>query len=328
MPISGPASYISTTEAFLNHWTQANAALPPAQPLTMPGKPLGFDAPVLQATLQGLYDSLFTQVGVVQSSISDTDFAREDLFDQKTLLLDKLNQFNDKVRGNLPGTKYARRVPLAPSFGDSRSNFTTPMETAQNLWARINTDQALGSGLTLILREDYTEAQFAAAVAALRERYRELGRQEDDLGLEREERNDLQDRIYPILKQYRVLLPTFFPENSALVDSLPLLSPTGTRTPTPVVATGVWDAALQTAKLTWTESTDAELDRYEVRWSPGSEYHVDEESTLGTVSPESSREFQSTQGLATAGTLALFRVVVVLKTGHEAGSDTVKVQRP
>lgn len=327
MPITGPASYVPVTEEFLNHWTPVNAALPASAPFAIPGPAVEMAAPVTRAVLQGLYDGLLAQHAVVQTHITSDDLAGEDVSDLKVRLLDKLNQFNDKVRGMLPNTKWSRRLPAVPGISESRSKFSDPLESALNLWARINDDGALGQDVPLTLRGDYLQDDFSIEMGDLRTAYRAAKKAEDELGLEREERNDMQDVLYKVLKQYRALMPSFFEPNNALVESLPLISPTGSRTPDPVAATASWDAPAQAAKIEWAASTDSDLDHYEVRWSPGTQYHADDESTLGTIQPDSARLFQTDQGLAAPGARSLFRVYVVLKTGHEASGETLVVTR-
>jgi hypothetical protein len=260
----------------------------------------------------------------VQTAIIDEALASETLIDQKRALLAKLNLFNDTIRGSYPGSKWERVLIGAPSLGDGRAIFIRAMEGTRNIWSRFNTT----SGLTaIVLANGYDLAAFDNDLAKLRVAYVASGEEEDALSLEREERNDIQERIYPILKRYRALMPTLFPEGNALVDELPQLTPTSSRTPDPVTATAVWDDATSKAKITWTASTDSELARYEIRWSPGLEYQVDAESTLGTVSPGAALEFLTDQGLTTPGAKSNFRVVVVLTTGNEAGSEPVSVVR-
>jgi hypothetical protein len=324
MPITGPSSYVPTIESFINHWTAVNAALPAAQPLVLPANGPDTPAPVALADLQSLYNALIAQRDVVQASIIDEALASETLIDQKRALLAKLNLFNDTIRGSYPGSKWERVLTGAPSIGDGRTLFIRAIESTRNIWSRFNTTSGLAA---IVLAGGYDLAAFDADLSALRVAYVASGKEEDSLALEREERNDIQDRIYPILKRYRALMPTLFPVGAALVDELPQLTPTSSRTPDPVTATAVWDVATSKAKITWTASTDSELARYEVRWSPGLEYQVDAESTLGTISPGATLEFLTDQGLTTPGAKSNFRVVVVLTTGNEAGSEPVSVVR-
>ncbi len=163
---------------------------------------------------------------------------------------------------------------------------------------------------------------------ALRAAYQALTDAEVALRFAREERNDLQDQIYDILKNYRAKLPTVFPAGFALLDSLPDLTPAGGHTPSPVTAHAVWDVPSVKAKITWGASSEAELSHYEVRGDPGDAYVSADESVLATVQPADAREFFSDFALGTPGVTAGFKVYVVLHTGNERGSDAVYVTRP
>lgn len=69
--------------------------------------------------------------------------------------------------------------------------------------------------------------------------------------LARAERNALQDDIYPILKQYRRVVPSLFPPNSVFAVTLPRLTPLPGHTPAPVEASAAWDAERGRAKIAW-----------------------------------------------------------------------------
>ncbi len=56
MPITGPASYLQTTEQFLAHWGLANAALPPGSPLILPGQGTPPGPPVTLAGLEASHN--------------------------------------------------------------------------------------------------------------------------------------------------------------------------------------------------------------------------------------------------------------------------------
>lgn len=323
MPITTAASYLPATEAFLTHWADVNSALGSSGPLAIPGATVGETAAVPVATLEALYDALVEQHSTVQGAVTAVSLERGEVETQKTAAIDKLGQFNDKVRGNHAGSKWERALPLVPSQGDARQKIVDPLDAASGLWERLN-----ATGSTLTLRDGFALASFDTMIAALRTAYRTLAAAEQGLKLEREERNDLQEKIYPVLKQYRVLMPTFFAESHALVASLPRLTPEGGHTPAAVTAQGTWDAASGQGKITWSASSDSDLAGYSVRWSPGGEYSTEDESVVATVGPGAPREFFTLQGLGTPGATSLFRVYVVLNSDNERGSETVSVLRP
>src|SRR5207248_3133235 len=111
----------------------------------------------------------------------------------------------------------------------------------------------------------YALAAAEADGEALRLAYRALSDADQALRLAREERNDVQDVIYDILKSYRLKLPTVVPDGDALVTTLPALTPAAGHTPGAVKASGAWVAASAQAKVTWEASKEVELSHYEVR---------------------------------------------------------------
>jgi outer membrane murein-binding lipoprotein Lpp len=79
MPITGPASFIPTTNEFLAHWALVNAALPPASPLVLVGG-------ITRANLDTHGTSLSALHAAVQAEINDLETARADLDARKAAL--------------------------------------------------------------------------------------------------------------------------------------------------------------------------------------------------------------------------------------------------
>ena len=94
------------------------------------------------------------------------------------------------------------------------------------------------------------------------------------------------------------------------------------------MATAVWDADLQQARITWTASTDPNLDHYEVRFCPGPNYSTEDESIVASIDPSAPRQLLTDAGLTTPGATATFKVYVITNTGNESGSNAVTVTRP
>lgn len=328
MPITGPSSYITTVPQFIDHWEAVNTALGAQGPLVLRAETVGAAADVTRAALDSLFNTLSAQHVTVQTALVVADLAVEELNLAKADALAKLNMFNEKVRALLAGTKWERALTQVPTFESGQGRFTAPLVGAQALWTLINQQQVLGGNTPLVLRDGTTLGNYEDLMTALPALYREVIRTEQALKLEREERNDQQDVIYPILRQYRVAVAASFAEESAIMATLPRLTPAPGHTPEGVQASGAWDGQTQQARLQWTESEDPELDHYSIRHSPGTAYHPDEEDTIGRVEPGGALEFLTTHGLEGPGAAAFYRVYEVLRTGNEKGSNDVRVERP
>jgi len=163
--------------------------------------------------------------------------------------------------------------------------------------------------------------------AILKTAYSTLQAADQEVTLERERRNVVQAKAYGILVDYRkAVLGTFDPLD-ALVASLPRLSPDPGSTPDAPTASGAWDVATQMAKITFTASTSANIDHYELRMSPGPDYSTENETVVASLSPSDPLEFVTNAGLTSPGDVASFKVYVVTTTGNEAGSNAVTVTR-
>jgi hypothetical protein len=322
MPITGPTSYLPTITEFLNHWTAANTQLGAGHELVLTGG-------ISRATLETHRQELSAARDLVTDWGIDRALAREQL----TVLLVKIQarvvEFNARVRADLPDSPYARVLPAAFAVGDAEGPVRDALRQMSRLWTRINGIAPVPAGLVLplALKGAYTLAMFDADREALRLAYGTLSTADVELRVAREERNDLQDTIYDILKSYRAKVPTVFAAGDALVESLPALTPSGGHTPDTVTVTGVWDAASSKAKLTWTESTDADLDHYDVRGVAGDTYVAADETVLASLPAADAREFFTDFALSVPGLTSGFKIYVVLKAGNEHGSDPVFVTR-
>jgi hypothetical protein len=333
MAIQGNASYIPTTEEFIAHWGAANGLLTPPEQVVLPGAPLGWPTEVNQSVLEGLLTDLANQVVTIQSKANGAALVRGDLAIKQGALLAWFGQFTDKVRGKLPGTKWINALPYMPTAGDAQSRFCDPMDDVSDLWARLNADQALGPGVALVLRDGTTQGDFTAKVGELKALWRSLKQADLELKLARGQRDAVQARIYPILKSYRVVLPTYFAPGSAIVVSLPRLTPEAGTTPTPAVLTHVWNGGTQKADITAVVPAQAGLKKARLLYSPGSSWSEEDASVVATkplsdLNAAQSVVFSTDFALSGPGSTALFRVVVVNETDNEASSNVVEVTRP
>lgn len=319
MPISGPTSFVPVTEEFLAHWASVDTALGVGNEIVLPG---GMN----RAGLQTKLNALVAKQADLQAKLNAEEVARGDVELKRQGLLLRANQFNDKIRGLFPGSKWVRVLPNVPTINEAQSKFVQPLDDIGNLWALINADPATPSPASLL--GGYLVAAFLANVTALETSSTTLNIARSNTKIAIEERNDLQDSIYEILKNYRQVMPTFFASDHALVQSLPRLTPEPGSTPAAVTINVVWDPVLLKAKITWSASTAADLFQYEIRFSVGPTYDTDTESVIGNVSPTAPREFLTDAGLAADGNVASFKVYVITTTGNEKGSNDVAITRP
>ncbi len=326
MPITGPASYVQTTEQFLAHWGLANAALPAATPLLVPSLSVPAGPPVAVATLETLYNQLIAKRAELQSKLNAQEISRGAINTMKTALLERANQFNEAVRGQLPGSMYEEALPNVPGILMSQAPFTEPLDDAADIWQRINDDAVIGADL--VMADGSTQANFAADVAALKTAFRDFNKAEVTTGFTRSERNGIQNKIYPILKSYRQVLPTKFPKDHALIPSMPKLTPEPGATPDAVTMTAVFNPATNRVDITHTKSTAADFAEYEYQMVSGPVWSDDDATVIGNVSDINALAFSTTQGVETAGVTANYKVFVRTTSGNIAGSDPIAVTRP
>ena len=89
--------------------------------------------------------------------------------------------------------------------------------------------------------------------------------------------------------QYRELVPAMLGPDNPLYLSLPDISSAPGSTPDPVTLSGLWNSGLNKAVLTWTESTNPNLQSYQLRRSAGATY---DEGSLVVVTNAAPRRAQ------------------------------------
>ena len=315
MPISGPASYIPTMDEFIAHWTSANTALGAGGPIILLGS-----ATLATFTAQRTQlEALRAQVEVERNT---REAARTSLELLKISLLERLNQFNNKLRSLSPGPVWENLLPKAYGVSDGYGKIVTPLDDLSDLWLRYNNDVG-----DLLLMGGYDQVAFADDLAALKTAYAALASADNGLGVIRGQRTVLEEQIYAVLNAYRLRIPAEFAEGSALYNTLPRLTPINSRTPDPVQANGTWNATTVEADLNWTASTDTELDHYEIRGVAGPEYDREDETNI-IIPAAGPLVYATNYALGTPGNAASYKVYVILTTGNERGSNPVTITRP
>jgi hypothetical protein len=142
-------------------------------------------------------------------------------------------------------------------------------------------------------------------------------------------RNDLQDVIKPLLRDYRQAVAGRFPAEHAMLQSLPRFSPLPGNNPAkPQISDAAWDAAEGRAEVNFTPSTDGEVVRHELRLVPGADYDEDLEVIAAALAVGQVPFFATTVLFDTPGALVSARIYAITADGRESFSTAVLVQRP
>ena len=313
MAITSNASYIPTCDEFIAHWQMAF--------LANGQNPVRVRDNFGRADLIALRDKLDQEGRVLRQKINDREFVRGDINILSKALVERLVQFNNRVKVLFPeGSRYVNALPLVPDPHAASSKVIEPLDDAANIWNRINQQ-----GDDIILAGGYTHGQFYDQITQLRAKYAEYNQAMVEERVQRGARNETQELIYPRLKQYRELIPTLFPADSNIVATMPRLTPLPGSTPQPVNASAVWDGALQKARLVWDASDNPKLKEYQVRYSVGSKYDETDATVVATITPTNPLELLTDAGLTQVGAVATYKIFVIVETGNEAGSESLVV---
>ncbi len=327
MPITGPTSYVVTTDQFLNHWADANDLLG-ASPLVLGAEAVGAEADVPLAGLDALKSALEDARDAVEGAVLSLGLLRGDVFLLKEVIHKQLNDFNDAVRADLPNSSMARVLPAVPNMGDGRERFMKPMRDAAKLWVKVSEYKVAHGSTALVLRGDVGVAAFVANLVDLRGKYDDVEEAEQQWALELAVRNGVQEQIYAVLKGYRAKLPTLFAEGAAIVETLPLLTPLPGSTPQAPGLAGTFSPSYNRAEFTGVASTSASVVRHQLRICLAEEFDQDLEQIVGSVLVGQPLTFLVTTGLGSPGSVISAKLYAMTDDGHEAGSATVVVTRP
>ena len=323
MALASFSIYPSAMQAFVAHWTAVNAASG-ATPLVLHGGYTLANFTTDRAALQTAITTTETTDNTRQAAAGDRDL-------RKTALKPRIAQFRNAARYFLLNTPYEKALPKQPPLTASEGKFLRAFDDAASLWTTLNAIPATGAGSIagftppLKLFGNYALADFNTELAALRAAYISLANAAQNAKINRGRRDALLAPIDKRLVEYRKAVFALFAPTDALVMSLPRAYTPSGRTPDAISLSAAWNVAQNQGILTITESADPDLDYYSVRTAPAP-YHARDESVIGRIE-KGSTTFETKEGLAATGSIAYFKVYVVLKTGREKGSATEKITR-
>ena len=326
MPIQGPTSFFTVVPLFINHWKDANAANGGVA-ITLNKDEAGTATDTTVADLEALFASLESLRDNVENMAQDVGIQSAIVTGMKEFMLAKINDFNKKMRADYASSPYGRNLSDVPQISAGRDAFMKPLRDTNRLWGKVNQWLVSTGKPELKLIADYQQSPFSSALETLRTAWNEWEEQEQNWSLDIQKRNDMQDVIYPILKVYRLKIPSVFAEGSAILDTLPLLTPETGSTPQAPGVTGGWSAVNSRAELNGTPSPTAAVTKNQLRGCVGPVHNDNTESVIATLEAGEPLVFTTTWGLTTPGSVASFRLVAMTADGHERGSAPVAISR-
>jgi hypothetical protein len=322
MPLENFGSYLPFMDVTAAHWSSVNDSAdgPPGVDLVMTG---GYDLAAFLVDRQRVEEALF----LVQREEQHYRMAAEQRDWQKKPMSAFVGHFRAVVRAALPDSRFAASLPVVPNFLSIETRFLAPCRSIQTLWAEIDALPPSPTFTPPLTVGGVTLAEFNTRVAALQEAFEEVKAVATRLKLARQQRDRTLAEIRARLRQYKDAVVAHVGPDSSLLMSIPRLSPLKGSTPDAVVASGAWNADEGMAVITWEPSEHPKLDHYEIRRGRGRAYRAAEETVVGRA-PAGATSFRSQLGLEEPGSAVEVRVYVVLKTGNQKGSNTVRIVRP
>ena len=327
MPIQGPTSYFQCTQEFINHWHDANVANANT-PILLAKEELETPADVGRDDLVTLLFTLEGARETVDDRAQDLGILRAQLVGLQVELNAAINGFNQRMRADHGASPFAANLAAVPSLGAGREAFMRPLRDTQRLWGKVNTWRVGLGRDSIVLAGNVDLAMVGQRMALTRTVLDGIEEREQQLGLDLAERNAIQDKIYPILRIYRLKLPTVFLAGAPILMTLPLLTPLPGSTPEAPGLTGGWVVAGVQAEFVRTASPTLAVVRHQLRGCAQANFDENQEVVLATVELGQPLTFQTTFGLVGPGLTASYRLVAMTADHHEHGSESVVVTRP
>jgi hypothetical protein len=322
VPITSRDTYVTTMDSLASHWTSVNedGASPPDTDLRLAG---GYTLALFQADR-----------GVVWAALRgarEVEIGLKVLFGDRDALKKSLGEdiarFRAAIRAALPASSFAAALPRVPKQLAAEGRFLAACRGVAAVWAEVDALAPSPEFAPPLLLGGMTRADYQAKVDSLVEMFETVRAENVRLKIAREDRDRVLKRVRGRLLQYRDAVMAHVGPGHYLTKSVPRISPLPGSTPDAVEAAGYWDAEHGVAVIEWPPSENPKLDHYEVRRARGERYRADDETVVARV-PADTHVLRTAAGLPGPGAEAEYRVYVVLKTGNEKGSNTVRIVRP
>jgi hypothetical protein len=322
MPLTTIASYLPTTQAYIQHWTLVNAALGgnASTDMKLSGGYTLANLTADRAALDAAITAVYAAENDLQTAAGNRDIKRH-------AILTRFDAFNANVRYHLKGTGYIKSIVRKPNRTATQGAVTEALDKMAELWADVNAASGVPNFTPpLLLPGGYSLANFNTELAAMRAAYGAVKSAETNLNVARDARDKRLGPLRDRLVEYRPAVLAKMGPGSEFATSIPALNAPPGSTPDAVQLSAAWNADTNQGDLEWTPCQHAALDHYQLRSCPGAAYKASEEFVVANI-PKTQTTFSTSQGLLVPGAKAPFKIYSITDTGNEKGSNSVVVTR-
>ena len=204
---------LTVLSKFIEHWEAVDNALAPKS-LVLRG---GYGAAQLTAD-RDAFDAN-QQATVVAENSTETAARRRKALRES--MRERIRQFRSAIQGDFADTEFASALPTIPLQTAGDAAWSAALTDLSDLWQRLNTTDLDDFTPPLTLVGDYTQAKLVADTAALTTAARDLKQSEQASKNLRRTRDSHLTTVHAKLVRYRKAIGNRFPEDHALLNSLP-----------------------------------------------------------------------------------------------------------
>jgi len=315
-----PKDYMQLMDQVKAHWVFVNSGQP--QPLALAG---GYTLSNLNAdcdSFRGFGAQMAEAENGLTAAMARRDKLREDA-------LERMRQFNRIVRCFFMDTPYPAMLPALPHPQASAGKWMEAMRAVLNIWPQIDAinPKPLGAPIPLMLQGNFARPAFAMLQSNLISSFTDVDNAQNALKQVRDRREKLWSSVWSRLVQFRLVVQASFAANDPKVLTLPRITPKKGHTPKPVEVRARWDEALGKAVIEFEASAEKTVERYALQACLGPKFLAKQSAIIASLPVGEPLRFETEFGLMEPGAVVSFRVVVVLSTGNEKGSEVMTVTR-
>ena len=199
--------------AMLDHWDRLEGSLG-----KLPVLEGGYTREMFALDLS----TLEAAMGSTTSGGNEVERTGADRDQRKAAGLVRFDQVKAAIKAQFKNTKHFAALPQKPTLSRTRQTFMKPFEDLAELWLTLNNDTSLPASMRpMTVAGGYTQADFAADVAALTAAYEAAEYATRELRQRRAERTQPLAGLKRRLTQYRNLVKSQLNPGDPLLNTLP-----------------------------------------------------------------------------------------------------------